>query len=99
LIDHDVPLCLMRFFEACGFRHALYVSIYVRTSSATNVGEDKDSDKRQRIVISGFAKVFGYEVVAEYADEGVRGADLVGQRPGFVAMLKHLASNGVYSPG
>jgi hypothetical protein len=29
---------------------------YLRTSSATNVGEDKDSAKRQRDAISGFAK-------------------------------------------
>ena len=29
---------------------------YLRTSSATNVGEDKDSDKRQRTAIAAFAK-------------------------------------------
>ena len=29
---------------------------YIRTSSAANVGADKDSDKRQRAAIEGFAK-------------------------------------------
>jgi len=38
---------------------------YLRTSSASNVGADKDSDKRQRAAIQGFAKAAGYEIVAE----------------------------------
>ena len=38
---------------------------YLRTSSATNVGADKDSDKRQRQAIEVFAKHAGYELVAE----------------------------------
>ena len=29
---------------------------YLRTSSAANVGADKDSDKRQRAAIEAFAK-------------------------------------------
>ena len=29
---------------------------YIRTSSAANVGADKDSDKRQRAAIESFAK-------------------------------------------
>ena len=29
---------------------------YMRTSSATNVGDDKDSERRQREAIEGFAK-------------------------------------------
>jgi hypothetical protein len=29
---------------------------YLRTSSAANVGSDKDSDKRQRAAIASFAK-------------------------------------------
>jgi hypothetical protein len=32
---------------------------YIRTSSAANVGTDKDSDKRQRAAIEGFAKQAG----------------------------------------
>jgi DNA invertase Pin-like site-specific DNA recombinase len=68
---------------------------YLRTSSATNVGEDKDTQKRQRSAVGGFAKRAGYDVVAEYSDDGVKGADPVDTRPGFSAMLQHVAGNGV----
>ena len=33
---------------------------YLRTSSAANVGADKDSDKRQRGAIASFAKHSGF---------------------------------------
>ena len=33
---------------------------YLRTSSAANVGTDKDSEKRQRHAIQGFAKRAGF---------------------------------------
>jgi DNA invertase Pin-like site-specific DNA recombinase len=68
---------------------------YFRTSSDTNVGADKDTLKRQREAVTKYAKASGYDVVAEYTDDGVKGADPVDQRPGFAAMLKHIAGNGV----
>jgi DNA invertase Pin-like site-specific DNA recombinase len=68
---------------------------YYRTSSMTNVGEDKDSLARQRAAVEGFARKAGYELIAEYSDDGVKGADPVNQRPGFAAMLERIASNGV----
>jgi DNA invertase Pin-like site-specific DNA recombinase len=67
---------------------------YLRTSSAANVGADKDSDKRQRAAIEAFAKRAGFIIVAEYYDAAVSGADPVSRRPGFVEMLQRLASNG-----
>ena len=60
----------------------------------SNVGEDKDTLKRQRAAVSAFAKAAGYHIVAEYSDDGVKGADPVDQRAGFAAMLKHIAGNG-----
>jgi DNA invertase Pin-like site-specific DNA recombinase len=48
---------------------------YLRTSSATNVGADKDSDKRQRDAIRAYAQRAGYELVGEYYDAAVSGAD------------------------
>jgi DNA invertase Pin-like site-specific DNA recombinase len=36
---------------------------YVRTSSAANIGRDKDSERRQRLAIERFAKAAGYAVV------------------------------------
>jgi len=67
---------------------------YLRTSSAANVGADKDSDKRQRAAIEAYAKRAGFTIVAEYYDKAVSGADRIDQRPGFREMLQRLASNG-----
>jgi DNA invertase Pin-like site-specific DNA recombinase len=67
---------------------------YLRTSSRTNVGVDKDSDKRQRAAIEAYAKTAGYELVEEFYDAAVSGADPVSERSGFADMLEHLMSNG-----
>jgi len=67
---------------------------YLRTSSAANVGADKDSEKRQRAAIQAYAKAAGYELVGEYYDAAVSGADLITDRPGFTEMLARLLSNG-----
>jgi DNA invertase Pin-like site-specific DNA recombinase len=68
---------------------------YLRTSSAANVGADKDSDKRQREAIEAFARRNGIEIVEVFYDAAVSGADLVESRPGFAAMLARIAGNGV----
>jgi len=67
---------------------------YLRTSSATNVGAEKDSDKRQRAAIEAFAKRAGFTIVDEYYDKAVSGADRIDERPGFREMLQRLAANG-----
>jgi DNA invertase Pin-like site-specific DNA recombinase len=67
---------------------------YLRTSSAANVGTDKDSDKRQRAAIEAFAKRAGFTIIDEYYDKAVSGADRIDQRPGFADMLQRLASDG-----
>jgi len=56
---------------------------YFRTSSAANVGADKDSDKRQRAAIASFAQREKIEIVAEFYDADVNGADPIESRPGF----------------
>lgn len=68
---------------------------YIRTSSAANVGADKDSDKRQRAAIEGFAKRSGFALVDEYNDAAVSGADPIETRPGFSALLDRIERNGV----
>jgi DNA invertase Pin-like site-specific DNA recombinase len=68
---------------------------YVRTSSAANVGTDKDSETRQRVAIEGFAKRTGYEVVDWFADPAVSGADAIEARPSFSTILARIAGNGV----
>jgi DNA invertase Pin-like site-specific DNA recombinase len=67
---------------------------YLRTSSAANVGPNKDSDKRQRTAIAAFARRAGFTIVGEYYDAAVSGADPVDKRAGFSEMLQHLAANG-----
>jgi DNA invertase Pin-like site-specific DNA recombinase len=68
---------------------------YMRTSSASNVGADKDSERRQRAVIESFARSHGYEIVDWFYDQAVSGAEPIDRRPGFKAMLDRIASNGV----
>src|SRR5262249_13291704 len=68
---------------------------YLRTSSAANVGTDKDSDKRQRAAIEAFAKRAGYELVDEFYDKAVSGADPIDTRRGFAAMLERIEGNSV----
>ena len=67
----------------------------MRTSSAANVGSDKDSDKRQRAAIDAFAKRERLDVVAEFYDADVSGADPIETRPGFAALLDRIEGNGV----
>jgi len=67
---------------------------YLRTSSKANVGADKDSDKRQRAAIEAYAKGAGYEIVGEFYDAAVSGADPITDRPGFREMLAALLANG-----
>ena len=69
---------------------------YIRTSSATNVGADKDSETRQRTAIAGYAKRTRYVVVEEFRDPAVSGADPIETRPGFaIALLDRIEDNGV----
>jgi DNA invertase Pin-like site-specific DNA recombinase len=68
---------------------------YLRTSSATNVGEGKDSEARQRRAIENFAKSAGYIILDWFYDAAVSGADPIETRPGFTAALARIAGNGV----
>lgn len=67
---------------------------YLRTSSAANIGEDKDSGRRQLQAIEKFARHTGIELVATYYDEAVKGSDPIDTRPGFAEMLEALEANG-----
>lgn len=73
---------------------------YLRTSSAVSGTEEqdkeyRDSDKRQRSAIEAYAKSAKIEIVAEYYDKAVSGADHIETRNGFKAMMERLLSNGV----
>jgi DNA invertase Pin-like site-specific DNA recombinase len=63
--------------------------------ACNNVGTDKDSDKRQRAAIEGYAKSNGFQLVGEFYDAAVSGADHIAERKGFSEMLGRIAGNGV----
>jgi DNA invertase Pin-like site-specific DNA recombinase len=64
---------------------------YLRTSSSTNVGEDKDSQKRQMAAVEAYAKRAGYDIVLPaYYDQAVSGADPIEGRTGFAQLLERM---------
>ena len=75
-------------------RNKTAATAYYRTSSATNVGADKDSLRRQQEAVRAFAKGRGLEIVREFYDAAVSGADPIDARPGFVEMLDYMVGNG-----
>lgn len=66
---------------------------YYRTSSATNVGTDKDSLERQKAAVESCARALGYVLVGEFYDAAVSGADAVDTRAGFREMMARMLSN------
>src|SRR5262245_2416281 len=70
---------------------------YLRTSSAANVGVDRDSERRQRAAIQIFAKRAGFDVADGdwYYDAAVSGADPIEGREGFARLLDRIEGNGI----
>ena len=68
---------------------------YYRTSSVTNVGADKDSDKRQKAACFGYAKQAGIEIVSEFYDANVPGKDPIGSRQGFADLMDFCQAEGI----
>lgn len=75
---------------------------YYRTSSATNVQKDKvlkeqqfkDSLTRQEEAVRIFAQRNDIEIIHEYYDAAVSGADPIDTRKGFNDMLAYMLGNG-----
>jgi DNA invertase Pin-like site-specific DNA recombinase len=67
---------------------------YFRTSSAANVGAGKDTVQRQRDAVTAYAEARGLEIVREFHDAAVSGADPIDRRPGFVELLAHVHGDG-----
>lgn len=68
---------------------------YYRTSSAANVGVDKDSEARQRLACVAYAKLHNVNLVDDFYDAAVSGADAVTERKGFMEMLAYCADHDV----
>ena len=73
---------------------AKYAVAYYRTSSATNVGVDKDSLRRQKEAVAKYAKSNKIEIVREFYDAAVSGADPIDAREGFSDLLAYMSGNG-----
>jgi DNA invertase Pin-like site-specific DNA recombinase len=68
---------------------------YARTSSATNVGNDKDSKKRQLTAIQDFANANNMQIVSTFYDAAVKGTDDVLHRKQFAEMLQYCSANDI----
>lgn len=68
---------------------------YYRTSSSTNVGDDKDSRRRQEIAVHAYAGKAGYIITGEYYDADVRGDTSITARPGMSALIEDAREAGV----
>ena len=66
---------------------------YYRTSSLTNLGEDKDSLKRQQQACTSYANNHGFKILASFEDIAVSGSDPLKDRKGFSDLLAYLAGS------
>ena len=68
---------------------------YYRTSSNSNVGEDKDTKKRQQNAVMNYASSNGMNVVTEFYDKGVSGTKEILNRTSFMDMLNYCEDNSI----
>ena len=66
---------------------------YFRTSSAANVGRDKDSLRRQQEAVRSYAQHHAIDIAEEFYDPAVSGADPIDERPGFSTLLGRVQGN------
>ena len=70
---------------------ARYAVAYLRTSSASNIGADKDTHVRQLDAINAYADRAGIVIkLPPFYDAAVSGADPIDTRPGFAELLAFL---------
>lgn len=68
---------------------------YYRTSSATNVGDEKHSHTRQREAVNLYAATAHYQILSHYYDADIKGSDPITARPGFRDMLAYMQLHGI----
>ncbi|MBT4940417.1 MAG: recombinase family protein [Rhodospirillaceae bacterium] len=71
------------------------VVAYYRTSSVSNTGDGKDSEKRQKSACFKYAELNNMALVAEFYDAAVSGKDAIHDRDGFVELLEFCRLNDV----
>jgi DNA invertase Pin-like site-specific DNA recombinase len=67
--------------------------MYLRTSSATNLGGD--SEERQKDAIRKFADLQDMEIVSGAYDQAVKGSDSIHEREGFAQLIQYCLYNDV----
>jgi DNA invertase Pin-like site-specific DNA recombinase len=68
---------------------------YYRTSSNTNVGDDKDTLKRQKVACFNYASSNNFKIVNGFYDAGVCGSDTLNEREGFTELLAYCSEHNV----
>lgn len=68
---------------------------YFRTSSASGVGDDKDSETRQRESVIRYAEKNNFTIIADFYDKAVSGVDPVASRPAFNEMISYMKENNI----
>jgi DNA invertase Pin-like site-specific DNA recombinase len=68
---------------------------YMRTSSQTNVGGDKDSGKRQQRAIKSFCKSKKYKLAETFYDENVSGSNALRDRPQLLSAINYCNENSI----
>ena len=63
--------------------------LYLRTSSAANIGEEKDSEPRQRESCKRWVRRKAWQVKAEFRDPAVSGTDSLICRKGFADCVEY----------
>ena len=69
--------------------------MYIRTSSAANVGDDKDSEQRQIDRCAAYAKASNMVNNAIFRDPAVSGTDTLIARPGFANLVRYCTQRGI----
>ena len=79
----------------CRRNHTMNVIGYMRTSSQTNVGVEKDSGKRQLRTIKSFCKSKKYKLADTFYDENVSGSSAMNDRPQLLNAVAYCVENNV----
>jgi len=68
---------------------------YLRTSTKTNIGENKDSDKRQLRTIKNFCKSQKFNLIETFYDKNISGTKPLNERPELLNAVEYCVENNI----